>query len=831
MIRSYQQITGKYLKANLRRTIMTIIGIVLSVALISSIGFFLNGIQKAQVENMKGRYGSFHLRFSEPDADLIFKIKNNPKVVRSGLVTKGEEIHVAGDLYLSKYITSGQAMELLPFKLSQGRLPEAPNEVAIERWVRSSIYENINVGDQILLQGNKYTLVGLMEDSIQNQKNQKGIMLTKNDTYQDDSSKLLVEISPKANMGKALDELKQLSKEDLVMENGYVLLMLGQGDAAEANKNTYTVVYIIIAIVIIATVAVIYNSFHISVVERVKQFGLLRTIGCTPKQARKLVFREATFLAIISIPLGLLLGMVAIYGINIAFQFLVENSTSVFQTVISQQAILISIGLGLLSIYASAFLPALYAGRISPLVAISSRALITKEKIKRRKNNIIGKLFGFEGQLAIKNIKRNPKRYRITIFSIVISVVLYITFSSFLDMSLNISEDLNESDKAHFTIYRRNPNLGDPITTNLTEKIKSIDTVQKVYNIYKPEHFSVLLNKKSEIAQIQDINGIYSTIPWNGADHTLMDGYIAAYDIASLEASRSYVESGKIDIERLNEENGVIIINKNLVRNPETEKTYVGPIATVEVGDEIKLHFNKDPNSEDEPKFEKELVKTVKVLAVLKDNPFYFGSSQRGLKIITTEEVAKRLMEVGTIEPNQLQIVMDDAKNEAKTQEAIKTVIQQNSSLVLINMIDSGRKMKSVVLMIKILLYGFVVVVSCIGCVNIVNTITTNIIIRKREFATIKSIGLTQKGLKKMIVLEGLLYGIKGSIYGSLIACGLSYLLYQAMSNIREQLWIIPWSSICIAIVASLAIGYISVLSPLARLKKDNLIDTVREDF
>ena len=150
---------------------------------------------------------------------------------------------------------------------------------------------------------------------------------------------------------------------------------------------------------------------------------------------------------------------------------------------------------------------------------------------------------------------------------------------------------------------------------------------------------------------------------------------------------------------------------------------------------------------------------------------------------------------------------------------------------MVINNIDNNRKSKSSILMIKILLYGFVLVVSLIGSVNIVNTLTTNIILRKREFATLKSIGLTQKGLKKMIVLEGLLYGVIGAIYGSIIGCGISYLLYKAMGGFREFGWIVPWNALAIATIASLIIGYVSVLSPLARIKKSNLIESGQRRF
>lgn len=830
MISNYQQITVKYLKTNYRRTILTIIGIVLSVALISSIGFFISGLQQAKIEEMKSKYGSFHLYFAQPDKDLISKIKNNPKIARSGLYTRGQDIQLSENLSLSHHVTGDQAMELLPYKLSQGRFPAAPNEIALEKWVLQFLDKKVEIGDQIIIKSQNYNLVGLIENNIRNQINQKGLLLTKNDSIQEVNSLLLVEINPKTNLRIALAELKQLSKKDQVKENGHLLFVLGTGEIAETNKNMYTIVYIIIAIVVIATIAVIYNSFQISVVERVKQFGLLRTIGSTPKQIRKLVFREATFLAIIAIPLGMLLGIAAIYGINIAFRVLIDTTSMYFKLSISPEVILISIVLGILSIYASAFLPALYASRISPLAAISSRTLIGKEKIKKRKSRIFGKIFGFEGELAAKNIKRNKRRYRITVFSILISVVLFITFSSFMDMSLLVSDSLNESRKMHFTIREKQGNNQKvTIDSSIIEEIESISTVQKIYKSYEIVNFSVLMDQKNEITKVQNFKRIYTNLTWNGAEKTLMKGSIDIYDPAAMEAATDYLKSGSIDLDRLNQENGVILINKNRIINDTTNKSYFGPIASLKVGDEIKIQFDQVSDSPD--LFAAESVKTVKILAIVEDDPFTFRGSQDGLKMITTKEVARRLLDVEQIEPIMLNVMMDDEKDEEQTKAAIERVLREKSSLRLINLIDNNRQGKSAILLVKILLYGFVLVVSCIGCVNIVNTITTNIIIRKRELAMIKSIGLSPKGLKKMIVLEGLLYGIQGSLYGSLIALGLSYLIYLGLMNVRELLWEIPWTYMIIATGVSLIISYISVLSPLKRLEKENLIDIVREDF
>jgi putative ABC transport system permease protein len=830
MITSYKQLTGKYLKRNKKRTALTIIGIMLSVALISTIGLFFKGMQDAQIQEAKNSGGSFHLAFQKTNEKLSSKIINNPKVSRSGFYTVSEEIKIGDKLVVNIITATDKALELFPYNAKIGRLPEKQNEVAMEKWVLSHINKDAKVGSKVKVSNKDYSLVGILEDNVSNQINGNGLILSKDNNISKQNAALLVEISSKTNLKTAVEELKQLGDKDSVRENSYLLQMQGAGDESSGFGGLYIALAIIIGIVLISTIAVIYNSFQISVVERIKQFGLLRAVGTTPRQIRKIVLREATILAIIAIPLGLMCGIIAIYGIDIAFKLIGVDSVMPMKISIYPMILLVSGAVGLVAIYLSALVPAFFAGRISPLNAISGRNSITKEKIKRRKNVVIQRIFGFEGALAAKNIKRNRKRYRITVFSIVISVVLFVTFKSFMDMSLNISSELNESKNIHFSIISGNTN----IDTKIEDDIKALKLVDKVYRVYNPYFFDMAISESSKVKEIEDMKNIYKKTTLTGVEKTLIASSIAIYDKNSLEVSKKYLKSGNIDVEKLNNENGVILINKNRVFNQTTEKSYYGPLANIKVGDEIDLQydaFSQGESNKEKIEFGKGTIKKVKVMAILEREPFNYRGNSEGLKIITTEEMGEKLINGKDIKATNLNIVLKDVKNEDAGKIAIEAAIKSNTSLQVINNIDSNRKDKSSILMVQILLYGFVLVVSLIGSVNIVNTLTTNIILRKKEFATLKSIGLTQKGLKKMIVLEGLLYGIVGAVYGCIIGCGISFLLYKAMGGFREFGWMAPWEAIGIAGTASIVIGYISVLSPLSRIKKENLIEAVREDY
>lgn len=830
MIKGYKQLTGRYLKASKKRTVLTILGIVMSVALISTIGLFFYSMQLSQIEDAKNEFGEYHILYKNADESLISKITNNPKVSRSGLISMQEEVKVDEKLSISEMTATEKALELLPYKIKEGRLPNSEKEAVVERWTLSHLNKDAKVGDKITFNNKEYTLVGILENSIENQMNNKGIILSKDSKVSKENSMLLVEISSKTNLKKAVEELKQLAPKEDVKTNTYLLMMQGVGEGSGFGGLIITL-SIIIGIVVISTIAVIYNSFQISVVERIKQFGLLRAVGTTPKQIRNIVLREASLLAVIGLPIGLALGIIAIYSIGLVFKIIGGESVLSMKMTLSPLVLALSGFVGLVSIYLSALIPAFFAGRISPLVAISSRASITKEKIKKRKNKIVQKLFGFEGALASKNIKRNRKRYRITIFSIVISVVLFIAFKSFMDMALNIAKTPNESKDVHFSVIRdyQATEKNQKLDEGLIRSLKSLDTVEKVYRIYDSWNFQTAFDAKKEIEEVKNINGIYQAGP---SGKTVLYSSLTVYDKESFEVSEKYLKSGTIDIEKLNENNGIVIIGKSRIFNAKTEKTYIGPAADLKVGDEIELQINSFlKDNEGVVEFGKGTVKKVKIMGIYENDPFSYRGSQQGIKMIATPEVAKYLTGESEIRPVNLNIVIKDVKMENTAKSEIESIIKADPALAIVNNIDGNRRSKTSMLMVQILVYGFVVVISLIGSVNIVNTITTNIILRRREFAALKSIGLTQKGLKKMIVIEGLLYGIVGTIYGSVIGCGLSYLMYKGLMGVRDFPWNIPWAAMAIAGASALIIGYVSVLAPLARVKRENLIDAIREDF
>ncbi|PET23472.1 ABC transporter permease [Bacillus thuringiensis] len=660
MIGNYKQLSRRYLKGNKKRTILTLIGIVLSVSLISTIGLFMNGTQISQIENTKKRQGySFHAVVLNYDESILKKIKYNPQIESFGLMSQGETVQV-GEAAVQMNFADDNALEFLKYSIIKGRLPSNDQEVAVDPWVLPYIKENIQIGDSFELNEKKYKLVGFLSDSTYTQENKVGRLLTYKSKFSAGEGKILVGISSKANFNEVLEGLKTISGENNINISNELIQLEKPG----YNNSIMATLIITISIVVIATIVVIYNAFQISVVERTRQFGLLRSIGATRKQIRQIVLREATFLAVIAIPIGIICSLIALTSLQFTFSLLMENSKAVSIFHVDWNILLISSIITLLSVIASSLYPAYFAGKISPLLAISSRLSIKKEQIKKQKNSMVKKPLSIPLSMAMKNVKRNKNRYTITILSIIISSVLFITFSYLMSVAF---------------------------------ASKSFDK----------------LSVKSDIA-----------------------------------------------------------------------------------------------------------------IKIVDNNPDHLAESEQVLHQLKSLENISKVYEK---KENSFETKLKDVTQSSATVKEIENTIGKSYSITIVNNYQENKTKKEEKLTLQVLAYGFITVISLISSVNILNTITISIMTRRKELAALKSIGMSQKDLKKMITYEALIYGFSGSLQGIFFGCILSYIIYLAISDMLKMTWTIPYEACIITFVSALIISYLSVLNPLKKIQQDNIIDNIRE--
>lgn len=832
-MKSYSSITIKYLKKQKKRAILNIIGIILSVALICSIGTMAYSVKEMEIEKVKQSEGDYYFRYAGVDNSILNVVKNNAKTDGISVIQRWDQpVDITGNLSLTVDKYDMNALKTMPVKLKEGRLPERRGEILVEKWVFENIDGKPVLNSNIRLkEGNEITelkVVGILENEIFTQFSNTGMAITLlESTPENHKIDVFFKLKKGVSIKENVKEFRDISTENFAI-NGLLLSYMGQNPDSKGDMTYYVIAAILMALVLASTIAVIYNSFHMSVLERIKQFGILRSIGATPDQIKKIVLKEAVILSIVAIPIGILAG---IMGLK-ALLLLIASNTIIKTTevMVSPLVILISFLIGLLAVCFSAYVPARIASKASPLDAIYNRGSIIKEKIKKKKG-FIEKYFNIEALMANKNIRRNRKRFRITTFSIAISIILFISFSSFVNMAFNIQGKGNEELNLSYKVIKINQwEMSTRIDLEKEyEKLRKAEEIDSIYKTYSTLGYQLLIpsekmnEKYGKLFKEQKISD-------GTRSYNKMNSRVEVYDKERLEASKKYIVNGSIDENVMNKENGVIIVRKTNEYSETKKKNYTIDVADIKIGDEIPLDLISEPQSSSYPN------KTInlKVVGIFDRAPFGDEYLHSEMNIITTKTVMDRIIKK-TSESNAeavkllgFDIKLKTEANKENIGKAIKTIGDKDSEVRVIDVEDSLNRKKAERLQLSIFLYGFIGVIALIGSLNIINTIGANLILRKREFATLKAVGMGMNQISKMVILEGVFYGLVGAAYGLIISLPISYTVLRLLNRLEGYEWKIPWISILISIAASVLIGLVSVILPLIRIKKGNIMDNIR---
>lgn len=860
-MKSYVALSGRYLKQQRKRSILTVIGIVLSVALISAIGTMGQSMLDNMLRQAIYEQGSYHFAYPSADKKLYDELKNNVLVNEVGVYKEGSETTLDGAFKLTLAEASPELFRLGPIHLQEGRLPQTPDELAVEQWMLSHLPGTPKVGDKTELtgpDGNKHTyaITGVVINSRHGQQEAESTAYTMLGDRSASTGKLmlLVTLKPGVDISDHLDQFRKMS-ENAFAPNNRVLAYMGESSSDDVNRVLGIIFGTLIGLVVLSTAAVIYNIFHISVLERIRQFGLLRTLGATPSQIRALVFREATTLAVIGIPLGLLVGWGALWGVirlmlSAGFQVLQMED---FQLTWHGWIIGGSVLIGLLSVYLAAWLPARKAARVSPVEAVRGAGSIVRESIRRGRIPSPLQGFGVGGKMAAKNIRRNRSKFRITTFSIIISVALFIVFHYFTQETLKLTVDTNEENRVAFSIYKNYspPEVGedgkalppkpknDFLTKEQIDRIAAAPGVQGVYGNYDPlggvyawipdslynkDYLKVTRQESSEVRKL------------DGADYRTAYAYVRKYDEARLEEAAKYLVSGTADPAKLEAQNAVLIVEAIKPQDPQTGKRTLLDLAHYKVGDKIKLDLSGEgghPESDGmQPKFAE-----VTVGGILSQSPFDGIYLEHDLAVMAPVAVFDKLVEEMTAdggwqstEMTGIDVAVKDGADVAAVRQVLQDTVNSLPNARLSDYVAEQKNERQFILQMRIFVYGFLAVIGLIGSLNIVNTVQTNLLLRRREFGLLQAVGMTMGQLKRMASLEGAWYGVLGSFWGLLFGTGLSYFLFVELSNLQGMPFRFPWEGALIACGSALAVGLISVQGPLRRLSKMNLIESLREE-
>lgn len=840
-------LTIKNLKLNKKRTIVTIVGIILSTALMVGIGLLFSSFQDYMIRETISYNGKYEAEYGDVSLDKLNSIDKKDFSYFYQKPIGFSKFDSANEYKPYLYISSVNKEYFNELHLISGRFAENDSELVISNHINTNGGASYKIGDIITLKygervvegvntlanneyyeeetlnivGEKtYTIVGIVERSNFEDYSASGystFTLDMND--KDGIVNVFVMFNNKKKIIKQSEDLaKKLGYNNAISYNSTLLALYGESTYGNIMKSMITMIVIMLSLVSIGCIVVIYNSFAISVMERKKEFGLLSSIGATKKQLSYTVFFEALIEGIIGIILGICgayigIGTVILIINNLIGDILVLKLNLVTNIVF----IIIPVIFMILVIFISALVPSRRAAKVSPIEAIRQNDDIKINKKKIKTGKLVNKLFGIEGEIALKNIKRNKKKYRVTIVSLFISIVLFISFSSYMNYTIDTASSVMGEVPYDYQIsYFGDDNDIDALD-KISEIIKSNDV--KEYVSYSASNLSIIGNYTYSDEYLDFYKSAYGDDGIKALTN-LKYQYISIYILDDISYNK-YKELIGLD------KDSVILLNKFKGVSYGNNKRVNYDIPIINNGDiNIKI-CNFDDNDED--------VDTTKYCNKKIDNIFITNKSfdlieefsyMSDFKLIVNKELYDNISDSGT-HYTQFNIISDNTDNIDKLTKELDKYDNVNYT----NVKESMKQANNMILVIKILMYGFIGLVTLIGVTSVFNTISTSMALRKREFAVLRSIGLTRKGFNKILFFESLFFGLKSLIYAIPVSLGVTIIIHYALADMMSiNSIVIPWKAIIISIVSVFVIVLLTMMYSTSKIKKHNIIEQIREE-
>lgn len=855
------KLTVRHLKENKRRTLVTIIGVIISVAMLTAVatlGFSFFDLMKRQTIADSGEW---HVLYKNVNKEQLQKIKNDndteAAVISKDLgyaSLKGGQNTNKPYLFIKAY--NSQGFKKFPIELSKGRLPKTANEVVISEAIASDAKAEYKIGEHVTLDVGErfikgsdnpldqskslrmengkvtetlkgkttrhYTVVGYIKRPIWEPTWAPGYTVI---SYVDET---IIGANDQVNVAVILkkvnnslfahaENVAKKNKIESVQFNYDLLHYYGISNKPGVRSTILPLSVIIIGVIMIGSVSLIYNAFAISVSERSRHLGMLASVGATKSQKRNSVFFEGMIIGLISIPAGIICGLA---GIGITFRFinsLIQGALGITEKltmIITPLSLLIACAVSMLTIFVSTYLPAVRASKITAIDAIRQTidVKLTGKTVKTSK--FVRKLFGIEAEIGLKNLKRNKRRYHATVFSLVISIVLFLVVSFFTS---NLKESLKLSqDGVNYDIQVSN-NYGK-LADQSIQTIANLHDVTE-YSIVNELTVNAWIEETSISRELKEIvnkdksrlkDGKY---PYNITINTLNDSNLKAYAKAVGADYKQLTDPKHL---------AAIVIDTNYYKDMETEKYVETKAIHTKPGQSIGLTYT-DGGSEKEVNLKK-----VKIAALTDQYPMgIFSEVVGGLNIISSKQVMDQLIN-DKMKGEIYTYLFLKSSNPMKTQQEIEEMKDHN--LHVENKYQYRKQNEQKVMLMSVFSYGFIALISVISIANIFNTISTGISLRKREFAMLKSVGITPKGFNKMMNYESIFYGMKALIFGIPISFAVMYLIYRSMMNKFSYGFIFPWMSIIYVIAAVFVIVISAMLNSSAKIKKENIIEALKQE-
>lgn len=938
-------LTLKNLKLNRKRTIVTIVGIILATALLSALVTLVSSFQYSMIEYQKQKGGDFHVKFSNVKMSELSEFKNN-RNIESTFETMGmgfaklDGCKNEDKPYAYVMATDEAGFERGCFKLIEGRMAKNEDEIVIPRHLKTNGRIDIKVGDEITLDVGKrydsntesvisencayeheaetltdtvtkhYKVVGIMERPDYGMEDYSAAGYTfvtysdelaaiDNGTKSEADTTLTVysRYTQKALRNKdavtadiiGVDEklfakannssvemtaeesdrfLKEMenAKYDIYM-NGFLISYECVFPIDGTFKALFTVAAVVALIIILTSVYCIKNSFNISITEKIRQYGMLASVGATRRQIKSSVKTEAAMLGVVGIPVGTMSGILASLVLVKVVNALSAgwlNFALSFHT--SLPALILAVILSIATIYFSATGSARRAAKVTPLEAIRNTKEIKIKSAKLKTPEIIGRIWGIGGVISYKNIKRNNKKYRTTVTSIVICSVTFIVISYFMSMAFSVVGMSYAS--VDYNIGINMSCKKDLDIEKLSELLSGIEGAKDYlvgagyyFDVDKPEYTKKYGEYCGQLYDdSEDVSQEFLITVLNDKSY---DKYASDAGIKNAAAGAILVNKGTFDVYNENS-------SKYVKKEMELYKYKAGD--TIECGYNVYDDASSDDNAAegdtesstddnnavegdtesstednsgyvDEETINKGVRKTVDVtIAGVTDkvptcyngygNTSLLFMNQKGFESLWADGKSGNEFKPG----NAIYSAYVVAENADEYQDTLEKETAENPeysqiSFYVSNMDKEMRDEKSLFTLLGVFAYGLIVVIALIGITNIINTLSTGMELRSREFATLRSIGMTDKQFVGMVRLESVFISVKALVIGVPLGILISYLLCVMMNRMDDAIiYEPPYKAIILCILVVIMLIYAIMKLSMTKLRHNNIIETIKNE-
>lgn len=872
------KLTWQYMKKNKRRTIVTMIGIIISVAMMTAVTTACASFTDLYERKTIASDGRWHVLYKNVPSDGVDVIKND---------ANSESVTVSADMgydavdsknaykpyvFLKAYNT--ESFEGLPIKLISGRMPQNSSEILIPDHLRNNGGIEWKIGDTVdvtlsdrsvkgedgqsytLTQDNgyvgedsgsaetlvakaekkSYTIVGLIERPDFEPYWAPGYMiLTGLDENSPKTETVNVSVWQKHVDKNIYDDSKELAKKaGADSENiSYNTILIGLSGVNRANgfiTMMYMLVILLLIIIVISSVSLIYNAFAISLTERSRQLGMLAGVGATKRQKRASVYYEGFLVGIISIPLGIASGIgglaIAFKCISPLFEFTFSEWNQPLYVVVSWPSVIAAAAVAVITIFISTYIPARRASVISPIDGIRQNHDIKLTKKKVKTSRLTRKLFGFEGELALKNLKRNKKRYRATVVSMAVSVALFLGVSGFVHSLEISSEMLLEDSYVDFKVQ------GDRA---YFEEISEMPGVSRDTEMTYAYNFYV---NRSDLKLSDEFQKMRDKMYADADSEYVASGDFYNVNLHSMdeESLRAFLREAGLSESVLDGENSAILLNSVTVVGPSSKGRT--KLFDCSENQKIPLLFTEssyDAESEDFETKDKSAGELT-VAAVLDISPWCLPLNMNlfeteNVWLLVSEKTMENIVNSDDYIPAAITSLCLDSDNPKATMAALDDYVKQYSNERGVSYYSSWKTIESnqnLLRIISVFAYGFIILMIAICTANIINTTSTGISMRRKEFAMLKSVGMTPKTFNRMIIYESLFYGVKALIFGMPAGLLFMWLFYKSTAGSIYSRFTLPWLNIILVVVMIFVITGLSMMYSVRKIRKENVIEALK---